>query len=89
MKNYGLVISKEKDPNAFVLGGLASLPKIILQQDGQWVNFLTNKEPQTNSQLKETYNCTGYGTNAVFETLLNKFGKFLGDKNDKWLCIKT
>lgn len=52
--NYGLRISDILDPNAYVLGGLVELPKVILQPNGQWDEFLPVYEPQYNEFLTLT-----------------------------------
>ena len=85
-KNYGLVI-KKKDPRDFVLGGVFSLPKVVIQPDGQWDAYLAREEAQ--SIPFETYNCTGYATNAVFETLFNRLNAGIGDRSDRFLGIRA
>lgn len=86
IRNYGLKISKEKDPQAFVLGGLTSLPKVILQADGQWDAYLPEREVQYNDKF-DTYNCTAYGTTAIVETLAKRLGYQLPDRSDRYLGI--
>lgn len=71
IKNYGLVISDIEDPQAYTLGGLVDLPKIVLHPDGNWQDFLPVYEPQFNSQF-DSYGCTVFGTENVVETLLRK-----------------
>jgi hypothetical protein len=44
-KNYGLII-EQPEPENYILGGLISLPKIVLQPDGQWEKFLPLPEFQ-------------------------------------------
>lgn len=68
-KNYGLVI-EEKDPTAYVLGGFGSLPKIVLQSNGQWDEFLPVYEPQ--AENFETCGCTVWGTQNCLEILIKK-----------------
>jgi len=87
MKNYGLIFDKNKDPNAYVLGGFTSLPKIVLQPDGQWDAYLPEVERQ--NAIFETWNCTSYATNAVFEMLLRRLGSTLGDRSDRALALKA
>lgn len=67
--NYGLIVSP-KDPNAYVLGGFGSLPKVILQPDGQWDSFLPIYEPQKESF--ESCGCTIWGTQNCIETMVKK-----------------
>lgn len=86
MKKYGLKL-KRRDPRNYVLGSVFSLPKVILQSDGQWDAYLPEREIQ--NTLFETSNCTAYGTNAVIETLLNRLNAGIGDRSDRFLGIKA
>lgn len=70
IKNYGFKIDEVKDPDAYILGGLTSLPKIVLQNDGQWDKYLPIEENQAPSW--ETFACTCYGTTSAIEVLLKK-----------------
>lgn len=70
VKNYGLVIKQPED-TAYILGGFNSLPKVVLQNDGNWSEYLPTYEPQFNSFF-DTYGCTVYGTQNIVETLLKK-----------------
>lgn len=71
IKNYGLVIDEVKDPNAYVLGGLTSLPKTVLQPDGDWTPYLPTYEPQF-GETWDTQGCTVWGTLNVIEILVKK-----------------
>ena len=72
IKNYGLKFTEPelRDPNAYILGGLVSLPKIVLQEDGQWDDYLPITEYQAPNY--ETFACTCYGTTSILEILLKK-----------------
>lgn len=62
---FGLRINEVQDPKAFVLGGSIELPKIILQENGQWDAFLPVYEPQYN-EFFDSYGCTIWGwLNAI------------------------
>lgn len=87
MKNYGLILDKEKDKNAYVLGGFMSLPKVVLQPNGQWDAYLPTREVQDEGY--EKYNCTAYNTNACIETLFNRLGEKIEDRSDRYLGIKA
>jgi len=67
--NYGLVIA-EKDPTAYVLGKANELPKIVLQADGQWDNFLPVYESQADKF--ETCGCVVFGTQNCIEVYLKR-----------------
>lgn len=54
----------------YILGGLSSVPKDILQPNGQWDNFLPERELQNLGF--ETANCTGFGTTSCIEILMKK-----------------
>lgn len=70
-KDYGYFPSEKPDPTAYVLGGLTSLPKIVLQQNGQWDLFLPTYEPQFNENF-DSDGCTVWGTQNAIETLVKK-----------------
>lgn len=67
--NYGLVIAP-RDPDAFVLGRANELPKVMLQNDGQWDNFLPIYEPQ--AEDFETCGCTVWGSQNAIEIYLKR-----------------
>lgn len=67
LKNYGFVEPKI-DNTHFVLGGIFSLPKVVVKPDGQWDDALPQYEAQYN-ELFDTYNCTSYGTLNAIEML--------------------
>lgn len=85
--NYGYIKPKI-DSNHYILGGYNSLPKEILQPDGQWDKNIPSPESQERCFI-ETYNCTSFGTLNVFEILFRKM--FLLDNNfsDRFLGIKA
>ena len=68
--NYGLQI-KDDDPDAYILGGLTQLPKIVYQINGDWSSYLPAYEPQFNS-FYDSYGCTVWGTQNIIETLLKR-----------------
>lgn len=74
-KNYGFIapiIDPERD---YFLGALRSAPFEVLQESGQWDEFIPQAEIQHN-KIFDSYNCTGYGTlNALELLMLRKFGK--------------
>lgn len=87
MKNYGLLI-KEPEPEAFVLGGVVSLDKVICQEDGQWDAFLPDYEPQRKGDI-ETYNCTSFGTLNLLEILFRKLYDNAYNNSDRFLGIQA
>lgn len=58
---FGLRINEVQDPKALVLGGAVELPKIILQENGQWDKFLPCYEPQYN-EFFDSFGCTIWGS---------------------------
>ena len=69
-RNYGFV-PPEIDPNAYILGGQTKLPKIVLQQDGQWGVFAPKYEPQFN-EFFDSYGCTVWGSQNGYEFLFKR-----------------
>ena len=86
-KQYGYVPSRI-DSDHFVLGSYQSLPKVIIQPDGQWDKWLPRDEDQSSSLL-ESFNCTSYNTCACFEVLLRKLNGVEEDKSDRFLGIES
>lgn len=70
IKNYGFVPDEIK-PEDYVLGGFGSLPKDILQADGDWTPYLPVYEAQSNKNF-DSYGCTCFATLNIIETLLKK-----------------
>lgn len=71
IKNYGLQISKTPDPNAYILGGITSLPKIVINPEGDWQPYFPKYEPQFNDFL-DTAGCTIWGSQNCLETYIKK-----------------
>lgn len=70
IKNYGFV-PPIIDDTQYILGGLTKVPKVILQPNGDWSDYLPEYEPQFNEKFDST-GCTVWGTENVIETLLKK-----------------
>ncbi len=68
LKNFGLVLSKEPDKRAYVLGSLA-LPFVVLKEDGQWDQFMPKYEPQFNDEF-DSDGCTVWGSLNALEFLV-------------------
>lgn len=68
IKNYGLLISEEKDARAY---GAGTLPKVVLKEDGQWDEFLPVYEPQFN-EFYDSFGCVVWATQNVIEIMLKK-----------------
>jgi len=68
IRDYGFVEPTIEEDH-YVLGGLTSLPMIVLCPNGQWDNYLPAYEPQSSSNF-DTYGCTVFGTQNAIETLL-------------------
>lgn len=69
-KDFGFVRPKI-DQTHYMLGGLGSLPKTIVQPDGQWGAYLPQYEPQFGGGW-DTDGCTVWGTQNAIETLVRK-----------------
>lgn len=83
MKNTGFIQPKiEQDQ--YVLGGVVSLPKVILRSDGQWTSFVTPYEPQR--KVFETFNCTGFNTLDCIEMLFKQNG-FEKNYSDRFVGV--
>lgn len=70
IKNYGFV-KPIIENDQYVLGGLSTLPKNILQADRNWQPYLPVYEPQFNS-IFDSYGCTVWGTENAIEILEKK-----------------
>ena len=70
MKNFGLKFG-EKDEGAYELGGFNSLPKVVLNESGDWTPYLPKYEPQFGGGW-DTFGCTVWGTQNAVEILLKK-----------------
>lgn len=67
---YGY-IKDVKTRDNYILGGLSSVPKLILNPSKQWDNFLPDREEQSINGV-ETYNCTSFGTTSAIEMIMKK-----------------
>ena len=70
-RNYGLKISEILDPSAYILGGVISLPKVIINPGRNWQPYFPKYEPQFNSSI-DTAGCTVWGSQNCLETYLKK-----------------
>lgn len=78
MKNYGF-IKPEIRPEDYVFGGVTKLSAVELRPNGQWDDFLPEKELQERNGL-ETSNCTVFGSINILETL----HRCLFNKEENW-----
>jgi len=85
IKNYGLVIDKIT-PDQYVLGGLTSLPKIVLKEDGQWDDYLPTYEPQFNQKF-DSYGCTVWGTENAIEVLMKQKTGLEANYSERFIYI--
>lgn len=70
LKQFGLCI-EESEPEAYVLGGMGGLPKIVLQDNGDWSDFLPVYEPQFNANF-DSHGCAVFGSENAIEILLKR-----------------
>lgn len=71
LKNYGLVQGAE-DENAYVLGaigGVGTLPRVVLQTNRDWTPYLPKYEAQYNANY-DTFGCTVWGSQNMIETMM-------------------
>lgn len=61
-------IPSEIQADHYTLGGIGSLPKVVLREDGQWLDVIPPSEAQSKNGI-ETYSCTGYGLLNCIEIL--------------------
>ena len=74
MTNYGFVPPTIEEDN-FILGGVFSLPKIVINPSGDWGAYLPEYEPQSSAKY-DTHGCTVWGTLNALETLFKQQGKW-------------
>lgn len=73
-------------PDHYFLGA-EMVPEIVLQPDGQWLEFLPTKEKQLNDNF-DTYGCTVFGTlNAGIEILHKRIFGIEENYSDRFLYI--
>lgn len=83
--NYGFKPDIRKEEDYFF--GSSPLSGEVLQEDGQWTDFLPPEEIQR--KQFETYDCTAFGTLNCLEILfLRKFGQTI-NKSDRALGIMS
>lgn len=71
-QDHGLIIEKPNpDAGHYMLGGLGSVPLVLLQADRDWRPFLPTGEVQSHDHL-ETENCTCYGTEHAAAILMRR-----------------
>lgn len=86
IKNYGLILPNKietREEGAEHL--LGSLGKPIINETGDWTQYLPDREPQ-NIRKVEAQACTAYGSLNAIETLL-KFKGFNVNYSDRYLAI--
>lgn len=68
----------------YVLGGVGSLPKVVIKPDGQWLDLMPPYEAQNKGF--ETYDCTGFATLNCVEALIKHIG-FDVNYSDRFMGI--
>jgi hypothetical protein len=82
-KNYGLII-KQKDPTGYVLGS-GQMPYEILQADGDWQNYLPEKEIQFTNGV-EPFACVSYTILNCVEMLIKRKYGITRNYSDRFLA---
>ena len=80
--NYGLKLEAIVIEKDYILGGYGSLGGVVLQENGDWSEFLPTKELQA-TQV-ETFACTVFGTLSAVETLINRIEGKEKNYSDRW-----
>ncbi len=70
LNKYGYIKDRRTRDN-YVLGGFSKVPKIILQENGQWDDYLVEREIQ-NVDGVETSNCTGFAISTIIEMIMKR-----------------
>src|SRR3990167_3596110 len=84
IKNYGFLPDIVK-PEDKILGGLGALPKVVIQPDGNWKDFLPEREVQ--KKKIDTYNCTAFGTENIVVTFMKRVFGIDENKSERALGI--
>lgn len=82
-KNYGLII-KQKDPTGYVLGS-GQMPYETLQPDGDWQNYLPEKEVQFQNGV-EPFACVSYTILNCVEILIKRKYGLTRNYSDRFLA---
>ena len=82
--NYGFIID-EKDKRDFQFGD-GKLTAEVLQEDGQWDNFLPVYEAQSKNGF-ESMNCWNFGTHNCIETLLKRKYNIDWNGSERYICV--
>ena len=82
-KNYGLIIDERK-PEDWIMGGTGNLKGVVLQENGQWDEFLPLFEAQYNPV--ETFACASFGTLNAIEILLKRMFGYEENYSDRFLA---
>ena len=64
-------IAPQITPDNYVLGATNALPFEVIQNNGNWLEFLPEGEWQARPNI-ETYSCTAFGTLNAIEILLKR-----------------
>ena len=85
--NHGFVKPRVIEEKEYILGA-SVLPQEVIRPDGQWDDFLPKDEFQRSEDF-DTSNCTAYGTENCYETLIKaKYGEEL-DFSERDLGIRA
>src|SRR3990167_3815194 len=83
LHNYGLKLSEVK-PEDYILGGFSTLPTVIVQETGQWDEFLPQIERQSSARL-ESQGCVSFGSLNCIEMLVKRLYNLSINYSDRWL----
>lgn len=84
IKNHGF-IAPEIMPDHYVLG-VGLVPEIILQPDGQWLDYAPEGEKQSNEHI-ETYGCTCFNTNNPIEFMVRRLLQNEENYSDRYTYV--
>ncbi len=82
VKDHGF-IAPTIEADHYVFGSNKILGS-VLQENGQWDDFLPEEEVQNVNGL-EVYNCTAFGTTSIVEMILKRLGKGQNNYSDRYV----
>ena len=84
MKKYGF--KKPVIDKTHYFQGDGNVPRVVLQEDGNWEQFLPDPEEQNRRGI-ETYDCTGFAILNGIETLFLRLYGIKINYSDRWVGI--
>jgi len=86
IKNHGF-IAPTITPDHYVLG-VGLVDEVVLQPDGQWIEFLPKGEKQANDKL-ETFGCTTFATINIIEVFQKRLTGIEENYSDRFTYVTS